>query len=345
VSVITDRSLVRSSAMLEAIRELQQALSCAGGVLVCGEPGSGRSQFARAIHLAGDAACGTSIEQQLRAAMRRIESSGRPFVEFDCSSPNGHERPLFGCDADRTSVHGLDTVTDDSAVHAAFGGTLLLKHITELPGRLQSRLARILRDGEIVVQRQDGPEVLEPVTLRAIATMDPASSDERLVPLLRARLSETIISVPPLRKRRDDIPSLTRHLLADISASLHLPAKSASRQAVQLLCALPWKGNVHELAGLLRMLIVKVPGTVIRQGDVLRNIRLDGGAQTGFIYDGSLREARERFEREYVAFVLAQHDYRMAEAAKALGIQRTNLYRKVRQLSVKRRSADNRRIS
>ncbi len=330
--------------MLSAVRELQRALSVGGGVLVCGETGTGRSQFARAIHLAGDGARGTSIEQLLRTAMQPVPSNGRPLVEFDCSSPNGIERTLFGCDPQRSSVHGLDHVTDDSAFYAAFGGTLVLKHLTELAGRLQSRLARILRDGEVAVQRRDGSEVFEPVGLRPIATLDPAAGDDRLVPLLSTRLCETTINVPPLRKRREDIPSLARHLLADICTSLNLQAKSASRQAVQLLSALPWKGNLHELQGLLRMLVLKVPGEVIRQADVLRNVRLDGG-QTTFIYDGSLKEARERFEREYVAFVLAQHDYRMAEAAKALGIQRTNLYRKVRQLSVKRRSVDNRRIS
>lgn len=344
MSAIQDHSFIRSTAMLPVVRELHRALSLRGGVLVCGEPGSGRTQMARAIHLAPEFGANISIEQLLREAMQPIAVNGRPFVEFDCSSPHAKESVLFGCDQRRNTVHGLDIVTDHSALFASFGGTLLLTHVPELPGRLQSRLARIFRDGEVSVQRRNGSETFEVVNVRPIATMDPTTGDDRLDALLRVRLSETVIAVPPLRKRKDDIPSLTRHLLADICSSLNLPVKVTSRQANQLLCALPWKGNITELSGLMRLLVMKVHGRVIRQADVLRNIRLDD-AQSAVIYDGSLKEARERFERDYVAFVLAQHDYRMAEAAKALGIQRTNLYRKVRQLSVKRRGADPRRIS
>jgi DNA-binding NtrC family response regulator len=118
---------------------------------------------------------------------------------------------------------------------------------------------------------------------------------------------------------------------------MKVQAKSISRQAVALLCALPWRGNFVELSGLLRALVVKVPDRVIRLSDVLANIRLDGSAVT-FHGRGTLKEARERFEREYVAAVLELHRGRMAEAARALGIQRTNLYRKIRRLAVQRKS-------
>jgi two-component system nitrogen regulation response regulator NtrX len=109
-----------------------------------------------------------------------------------------------------------------------------------------------------------------------------------------------------------------------------------SKQAAALLCALPWRGNFVELTGLLRVLVMKVPDRLIRLSDVLANVRLDGSAVT-FQGRGTLKEARERFEREYVAAVLELHRGRMAEAARALGIQRTNLYRKIRQLSVQRK--------
>lgn len=342
-SVLAHSGLARSAAMLAAVRDLEQALGSTGGVLLCGELGTGRTQFARALHLAGDKSFTDSVEALLRMSMQSVHSNGRPFIEFDCTSPNGVERQLFGCDAQSSSPHGLDHITEESTLYQAFGGSLLLKHVTELPGRLQIRLARVLRDGEVAVQKKDGTETFEFVNLRPMATMDAATGDDRLVPLLRTRLSQTIIAMPPLRNRREDFPSLIRFQLVDICSSLNLPAKTASTQATQLLAALPWRGNLQELKGFLRMLVLKVSGTVIRQADVLPNIRLDGTPST-FIPGGSLKEARERFEREYVASVLAQHHYRMSEAAKALGIQRTNLYRKMRQLSVKRRS-DGRRIS
>ena len=122
----------------------------------------------------------------------------------------------------------------------------------------------------------------------------------------------------------------------EICAEQRVPVKKISRQAAQLLSALPWRGNVRELRALLGALVLKVSDVRIRQADVLENVRLEGGPTT-FVYAGTLREARERFERDYVTAVLEQHRGRMAEAAKALGIQRTNLYRKVRQLAVKRR--------
>ena len=86
---------------------------------------------------------------------------------------------------------------------------------------------------------------------------------------------------------------------------------------------------------LLRRLAVKVPSRQIRLADVLAHVRLDAQPAAA-VYGGTLREARESFERDYVAAVLDQHRGRMAEAARALGLQRTNLYRKVRQLSVQR---------
>ncbi len=343
--VLAARGLIRSPAMMSAARDLRRALTMDGGVLLCGDPGTGRAQFARAIHLANDGSYGGSVEQLLRESMEPVRSNGRPFIEVDCTSPNGIERQLFGCDAQPSSLHGLDHITEGSVLHNAFGGTLVLNHVPELPGRLQIRLARVLRDGEVLVQKKDGTERFEAVNLRPIATMDAASGDDhQLVPLLRTRLEQTTIMMPRLRDRREDIPSLVAYLLVDICASLNLPAKTASRQAIQLLTALPWQGNLQELKGLLQVLVLKVPGAVIRQGDVLRNIRLDGGS-TAFVYGGSLKEAREQFEREYVAAVLEQHHGRMAEAAKALGIQRTNLYRKVRQLSVKRRVVSGKSLS
>lgn len=115
-----------------------------------------------------------------------------------------------------------------------------------------------------------------------------------------------------------------------------MPRKRITKQAMALLRALPWRGNILELRSLLRTVALAASGEVIRLNDVLVQVQLDGTTNT-FVHGGSLREARERFEREYVAFVLDQHHGRMADAAKTLGIQRTNLYRKVRQLAVRRK--------
>jgi two-component system nitrogen regulation response regulator NtrX len=322
--------------MVEAVAGLEQALVADGGVIIRGEAGTGGDVFARAIHLASSAGV-CAVGDLLARALETPTPNGTPFVLFDCAVANAVERRLFGSDADRPWPEALEQVGDTSALSEALGGTLVLENLCDLPSRLQMRLARILRDGEVRVAATEKPQRVD---LRPIALID-ANDDERVNPDLRRQLSQTVITMPPLRERREDLPALIRLQLNDICGGLNLPAKRASKQAVALLSALPWPGNLPELDGLLRMLVLKVRERVIRQEDVLANIRLQGGPTT-LMYGGSLKQARARFEREYVASVLAQHHGRMSEAAKTLGIQRTNLYRKVRQLSVARRRAGHR---
>ncbi|HEY3159859.1 MAG TPA: sigma 54-interacting transcriptional regulator [Vicinamibacterales bacterium] len=335
-SPTNDRGIARSAAMVEAVAGLEQALVADGGVIIRGEAGTGGDVFARAIHLASSAGV-CAVGDLLARALETPTPNGTPFVLFDCAVANAVERRLFGSDADRPWPEALEQVGDTSALSEALGGTLVLENLCDLPSRLQMRLARILRDGEVRVAATEKPQRVD---LRPIALID-ANDDERVNPDLRRQLSQTVITMPPLRERREDLPALIRLQLNDICGGLNLPAKRASKQAVALLSALPWPGNLPELDGLLRMLVLKVRERVIRQEDVLANIRLQGGPTT-LMYGGSLKQARARFEREYVASVLAQHHGRMSEAAKTLGIQRTNLYRKVRQLSVARRRAGHR---
>lgn len=334
---MAQRGLARSAAMQDVIRSLQEAIPAAGGVLVTGESGSGRELIARAIHHAKHDEYDGSVERLLRTAMRQAPN-GRPFVVIDCASGVGLERQLFGAcqEGAEEKVEQPEVIETGSAVHRAIGGTLVLRHMPELAGRVQMRLARVLRDGEAVLRDAAGEARVSLHDIRPIAIVDEGHSGLAAPELLK-RLTQTRIVVPPLRQRREDIPALVRYLLADICGQANVPVKSASSQAVELLSALPWRGNVRELRELTQALVARTTGRLIRLADVLANVRLDGGSAT-LVYTGTLREARERFERDYVQAVLEQHRGRMAEAAKALGLQRTNLYRKVRQLSVKRRS-------
>jgi Nif-specific regulatory protein len=108
-----------------------------------------------------------------------------------------------------------------------------------------------------------------------------------------------------------------------------------TRPALTLLAALPWRGNAPELKGLLERLILLVPQGLIRLEDVLAHTQLEGSiSPTGL--DATLRQARAKFERDYIAAVLQHQHGRIAEAARVLGIQRTNLYRKMRRLNLTR---------
>jgi DNA-binding NtrC family response regulator len=326
-----------SLAMQPALQKLEAAIGNSDGVMICGEPATGREAFARAIHRGTVAGVPGSIEDLLRHSAAPLES-GPPFVVIDCAAGGGVEELVFGIT--RNSTDGLESVASGSRLHRAFGGTLFLRSVHEMPGRAQARLARVLRDGEVWVHPASGAPTVQTVNVRAMASIDAAGEatvDEHLAPELARRLAAHRVKLPPLRERREDIPGLVRVFLVDICESLRIQQKGMSKQGMAVLAALPWRGNFKELSGLLRSLVMKVPGPLIRLNDVLANIRLDGSAVT-FHARGTLKEARERFEREYVTAVLELHRGRMAEAARALGIQRTNLYRKIRQLAVQRKN-------
>src|SRR6185295_11304698 len=166
---------------------------------------------------------------------------------------------------------------------------------------------------------------------------DGAVQEGRVREDLFRRLSVIRIDVPPLRNRREDIPALANCFLREICASLRVPPKTLSRPALSLISALPWRGNALELRGLLETVVTRLPGNRgIALEDLLAHVRLDGGSAMCGDVGGTLRQARARFEREYIAAVLEQHRGRISDAAKTLGIQRTNLYRKLRSLRVDR---------
>jgi DNA-binding NtrC family response regulator len=152
---------------------------------------------------------------------------------------------------------------------------------------------------------------------------------------LYERLAHVRIDVPPLRRRREDIPVLAVLFLKRSCDAQSAALKGISRSALKLLAALPWSGNATELRTLVDTLVRSVDEPVIQLDDLLEHasfeaaaVRMDAGV--------SLRDAKARFERECISAVLARHHGRVGDAAKALGIQRTNLYRKVRQLQVVR---------
>jgi two-component system nitrogen regulation response regulator NtrX len=122
-------------------------------------------------------------------------------------------------------------------------------------------------------------------------------------------------------------------LLAAIGVQSGEPPKTLSEPALQLVAALPWPGNVRELERLLQGLAQRVRADVIRLEDVLASVQLDGRSIPSAA-GGTLREARARFEREYIAAALDQHSGRIPDAARMLGIQRTNLYRKLKHLKI-----------
>jgi DNA-binding NtrC family response regulator len=155
---------------------------------------------------------------------------------------------------------------------------------------------------------------------------------------LHRRLAGLVLTVPPLRTRPADFGRLVPALAQDICEQLSRGVPSFTQSALNVLASLPWRRNMAELHALLERLLRAAPGEMVQQEDVLAQLSFDG-AFARRAPAGSLREARQRFEREYIAAVLEQHDWRMADAARTLGIERANLYRKTRQLGISRAGA------
>ncbi len=308
-----------SPAMIEVMSLVAHAAAMRAGVLVRGEEGTGRQIVARAVHAQNG-------------------SSGA-FVAIDCAAHDGEnlEEALFGRSPRSRNGDGpdLERVGERGALYRARGGTIYFQNVAEAPARVQARVARVLRDREAVFA--DTGQAID-LDVRPMAGVDPefdvAIAEGRVRDDLLRRLAVIRIDVPALRGRREDIPALANYFLREICASRRLPPKVVSRPALLLISALPWRGNAAEMRRLLETVVNAVPDSRgIGLEDVLAHVRLDGGTMA-YPDGGTLKQARSRFEREYIATVLEQHKGRISDAAVALGIQRTNLYRKMRALRV-----------
>jgi DNA-binding NtrC family response regulator len=285
------------------------ALNC--GVLIAAEDGSEVDGIAAELHARGHAQ--------------------GPYFVVDCTDTSSQlEEHLFG--AASGDEFDLESVAPTSWIARARGGAMFLRQVTELPAGLQARLARIARDGEVRIAG-------EPVEteLRLIASAPPEIDADVSARRFRAdlfrRLSVIRIDVAPLRERQGDVPELAARLLDDVCGVRGIAPRRFSSPALALIAGLRWPGNVRELRDVIDRVVSETDSDVIDLQHVLPAVQIQAGSER-FAPSGSLREARQRFERDYIASVLKHHGWHMTNAAQTLGIQRPNLYRKARQLGI-----------
>ncbi|PYR93198.1 MAG: hypothetical protein DMF84_09370 [Acidobacteria bacterium] len=208
------------------------------------------------------------------------------------------------------------------------GATVYLDNVGDLPMDLQVRL-----EDYLAADARRGTD-----EMRFVAGAQPRFFERVDRGTVRRRLADALsvvrIDLPPLRQRAQDVPLLAMHFLKEACRRNNAPLKTFSRSALMLLGALPWPGNASELRSLCERVAVLVPRGVVLLEDVLAHVRFDGVEALGGPKE-TLRDARDRFERDYVSAVLQQHRGRMGAAARQLGIERTNLYRKIRQLNIR----------
>jgi two-component system nitrogen regulation response regulator NtrX len=287
-------------------------------VVVAGSSDSERDLVARALHV-------------------RAHRADGPFVRVDCAklAAGTLERELFGTVAPGgTGDEVAETVTRASRVHQAIGGTLFLEHAAGLPPVAQTRLARLLARRQATLEPEGHLVAVDVrVIIAADDAFDRACEDGRMLTDLHGTPGATRITVPSTETTTPgEIPALAVQLLADLCEEARVPGKELTSLAQILLTAVVNRSTPLELRFLLEEIVKRVPRRVIRVEDVVTVLRIDMGVGTGAAAS-SLREAREHFERKYIADVIERHQGRIPHAARTLGIQRANLYRKLRTLN------------
>ncbi|HYQ95728.1 MAG TPA: sigma-54 dependent transcriptional regulator, partial [Candidatus Eisenbacteria bacterium] len=290
-------------------REIQLAGSSAARVLIQGENGTGKELVARALHAAGP---------------RRDQ----PFVAMNCSAIPEEliESELFG--HERGAFTGA-TQSRRGRFEEAHHGTLFLDEIGDMSARAQTKLLRVLQEGEI--NRVGGNRAIK-VDVRVIAATNQDLGErvrsERFREDLYFRLAVVPIIVPPLRERTEDIPLLVEHFAAQLAKESGGKPRAFSPGAVELFQHYGFPGNIRELRNLVERLWIMTRGATIGPEQVHAVLPHADSAAAGVRLSDAVRE----FERKEIEASLLAAGGSMTKAASLLGLERSHLYKKMKKL-------------
>ena len=304
----------RSEPMRRIYQLIEMAAPTKCRVFIAGESGTGKELIAGAVHA---------------LSPRR----DRPFIELNCAAIPSEliESEMFG------HVKGAFTgaVSDRKGkFEAATTGTLFLDEVGDMSLITQAKLLRVLQEGIVTPVGSSEPR---PVDVRIVSATSKNLPEEIARGTFREdlyhRINVLTVAVPPLRNRREDIPELAEHFLRLASVENDVKPKRLSPRAVDLLIQMPWQGNVRELRNLMERLVVLVAKDVVGQQEVMDVLQMPGhrAEETNPL---PLRQARARFERQYILYRLTANRGNLGNTARELGIERTNLYRKMKQLGI-----------
>ncbi len=306
-----------SPAIRKILKQIESVAPSHGRVLIRGESGTGKELIARAIH---------------RGSLR----GEKPFVEVNCAAIPDEliESELFG--HEKGAFTGA-TTTRRGKFELADGGTIFLDEVGDMSVKTQAKVLRVLQ--EQTCERVGGTQAIR-VDVRVVAAsnkdLEAEIHDRRFREDLYYRLNVIPFEVPPLRERREDVSLLARHFLKGFCAEYGKREKSLSADAMELFLQHSWPGNVRELKNVIERLVIMVPGDVIHRFDVEPALRARPGREEEATFvpevwrNASLREARNRFEREYILTHLRENQWNITRAAERLKIERSNLHRKLK---------------
>jgi two-component system nitrogen regulation response regulator NtrX len=316
--------LVGSGAAMKKLRaQIERVAASETRVCILGETGTGKELVARAIH----------------------ENSPRhenAFVTLNCAAVPAEliESELFG--------HEKGAFTGAAAKHLgkfeqADGGTLFLDEIGDMPVAMQAKLLRVLEEGE--VERVGGDKPIS-VNVRVLVATHRNLEDLVKQNAFRRDLFHRIyvfpLTLPPLRERPEDFPSLVEHFARQVAAQNGWKEKPFSEDAIAELRKYSWPGNVRELRNVVERLILLAVEDAVTAADV-RLVLPSTDSASGSAFSsgastlsaaGTLAERTEAFEKEVMLAEIRRHNFHMTNVARALGLERSHLYKKCQQLGI-----------
>ncbi|MBC7087869.1 MAG: sigma 54-interacting transcriptional regulator [Tissierellales bacterium] len=302
-------SIIGETREIRGLKELTRRIANTNSnVLILGETGTGKELFANAIH----------------SLSRRKDG---PFIKVNCGSIPSEllESELFGYE--EGSFTGAKKGGKIGKFKAADGGSIFLDEIAELPMNMQVKLLRVLQEKEI---EKIGSNTPEKIDVRIIS-----ATNKDLEEMIRKgefrldlyyRLNVISMVIPPLRKRKEDIPEIANHLIEKISKDEKIKVDGISKRAMDLLKKYDWPGNVRELENVLERAINYLDGETIIKIKHLP-IKISGLKEDKELK--SLKEEMEEYEKEIISNALLASNGNKTKAAEILKISRTALYEKI----------------
>jgi DNA-binding NtrC family response regulator len=308
-------------AMKKLITQIERVAASETRVCILGETGTGKELVARAIH-------------------EKSPRREHPFVTLNCAAVPAEliESELFG--------HEKGAFTGAAVKHLgkfeqADGGTLFLDEIGDMPVAMQAKLLRVLEEGE--VERVGGDKPIK-VNVRVLVATHRNLEELVKQNAFRRDLFHRIyvfpLTLPPLHGRKEDFPELVAHFARQVAAQNGWKEKIFSPEAIEELQKYGWPGNVRELRNIVERLILLASDGDVTAADVRLILPTsDSSATSGSSAHagnaiGTLAERTEAFEREVMMAEIRRHNFHMTNVARALGLERSHLYKKCQQLGI-----------
>ena len=301
----------------EAITELQETISLVAPtnawILIMGENGTGKELVARSLH-------------------QQSKRMNKAFVEVNCAAIPEEliESELFG--HEKGSFTGA-TEKKRGKFDLAHEGTIFLDEVADMSLKAQAKVLRILQEKKY--ERVGGTKLIA-TDVRVLAAtnkdLEKEMEEGRFRQDLYYRLNVIPLRVPPLRDRKEDIPLLVKRFLKDFSSKEGEGEKTITADALAILMRHGWPGNVRELKNIVERLNIMKVGNVIEADDIPLFMKKEQNPETEVTESApdSLREAKTAFEKQYIAGKLKDYDGNVSRTAEAIGLERSNLHRKIK---------------